>query len=52
MIKALAWAHIYVQKKRKENKTRRELHSLSDRELMDIGIIRCDIDSISRNSFN
>jgi uncharacterized protein YjiS (DUF1127 family) len=31
-------------------KTVRELSHLSDRELNDLGIVRCDIDYIARNS--
>lgn len=35
-----------MKNRRKTNRARRELHSLTNRELKDIGIRRCDIDFI------
>ena len=39
----------YFEKKRKINKTIRELKNLSDRDLNDIGISRYDIVNVARN---
>lgn len=36
----------YIDKKSKQSKTFKELHSLSDRELNDIGITRYDIKNL------
>ncbi len=40
----------YLEKRRKIKQTIRELHSLNDRELADIGITRCDIYRVARES--
>jgi len=40
----------WFQRQEKENRTRKELNSLSDRDLQDIGLSRYDIDRISRHS--
>lgn len=38
----------WYSKKMKESNTRKELEVLTDKELSDIGIARCDIDNVSK----
>ena len=38
----------WIKRQERIQRTRRELSQLSDRELSDIGITRCDIDSVSK----
>jgi uncharacterized protein YjiS (DUF1127 family) len=40
----------FIRQSKKYNRTVKELRSLSDRELSDIGIIRCDIKSVARDT--
>ena len=41
----------WYSKKIKESNTRKELSFLSDKELSDIGISRCDIDRVAKGGF-
>ena len=38
----------WLERQERISRTKKELYSLSDRELSDIGLSRCDIDRVSR----
>ena len=42
---------IYARAYLKYRKARKELHSLTDKDLLDIGISRWDIDDIARDTY-
>jgi uncharacterized protein YjiS (DUF1127 family) len=52
MSKLIQSLNTWVKREGKVRRTRFELCQLSDRELADIGINRCDIDKISREVIN
>lgn len=43
-----AWSN-WLELKERERRTRRELARLTDKDLADIGIARCDIDRIAKD---
>jgi uncharacterized protein YjiS (DUF1127 family) len=51
MTKLLKEVNRWLSKLEHERRTRRELDALSDKDLNDIGISRCDIDRIARDYF-
>jgi uncharacterized protein YjiS (DUF1127 family) len=48
MTQILENINFWFKRQERIQRTRRELSQLSDRELSDIGITRCDIDNISK----
>lgn len=49
MTKLLNNLSTWLNEKEKERRTRKELARLTDRDLADIGISRCDIDRIAKD---
>ena len=49
MTKLLNNLSTWLEEKERERRTRRELAALTDRDLQDIGISRCDIDRIAKD---
>lgn len=49
MTKLLNNISTWLDQKERERRTRRELARLTDKDLADIGIARCDIDRIAKD---